>query len=628
MREGAGRLSRVPPATYLGEIVAAHRARSADDARDLGQLVAEAEAAPPPRGFRAALAAPGSSHALAVIAEVKRRSPSKGDLDAGLDPAAVALDYAAGGAACLSVLTDTDYFGAEPGDLGAARSACTLPVLRKDFTVSELDVCDARLMGADAVLLIVAALDDDELARFAALARDLSLDALVEVHDDAELERALHSGASLVGVNQRDLTTFEVDADRALRLAARDPRRRHCGGRVRHPRAGRRAGPRRRRLRRGAGGRDAGYRARSTRGRWPSWPGTGSAAGGRPVRRAGAERCWSRSAGSPARPTRCSPSPWARTPSGSSSPPRRARSRRMPWSASSSAFPTEVLTVGVFRNESKTRVTEIVNGIGLRAAQLHGDETPDDSTWVAERVPLVIKAFPVGHPGIRSIRRLRRRPRPRRRRVARARARCSTGAWPRAWSTPTGSSCRGGCMTGMWGTPSRSCARMGSTCRRGSRRHRGERTPASCAPSWSRRARRRRTRASTRTIPTVPARSTRRRVRPFGPPRPGGAARPAATSAPPAPRRVLRLAGGDVSRAGHGGARRGGPLRRVRRALRPRVARPRLHGARSRLRRRLGRPGVSQRARPHPRRLRRAPDAGHRVRPAVGAPRPAGAAQA
>ena len=180
----------------------------------------EASGLPPTRGFTTALADP--SH-LRVISEVKRRSPSKGDLFADLDPAALAVDYAAGGAACLSVLTDRDWFGGSPEDLQAARAAVDLPVIRKDFTVAAVDVCDARLMGADAVLLIAAALDDAELADFHALATDLGLDALVEVHDEPELERALAVGATLVGVNQRDLVTFEVDTDRAVRLAPQMP---------------------------------------------------------------------------------------------------------------------------------------------------------------------------------------------------------------------------------------------------------------------------------------------------------------------------------------------------------------------------------------------------------------------
>ncbi len=163
------------------------------------------------------------SDGLAVIAELKRRSPSKGDLAASIDPAEVASAYASGGATAMSVLTDAEHFGGSASDLAAAREASGLPVLRKDFTVSALDVCDARLMGADAVLLIVAALDDSELGDFATLAAELDLDALVEVHDEAELERALAVGADLIGVNQRDLVTFEVDTDRAERMAPNIP---------------------------------------------------------------------------------------------------------------------------------------------------------------------------------------------------------------------------------------------------------------------------------------------------------------------------------------------------------------------------------------------------------------------
>jgi len=160
---------------------------------------------------------------MAMISEIKRRSPSKGDLDLTLDPASLACDYEAGGASCLSVLTDEHFFGGSRADLELARASCALPVLRKDFTVSPLDVCDARLMGADAVLLIVAALDDAALAGLLDLARALALAPLVEVHDDAELDRALAVGARLIGVNQRDLRTFDVDRDRALRMGERIP---------------------------------------------------------------------------------------------------------------------------------------------------------------------------------------------------------------------------------------------------------------------------------------------------------------------------------------------------------------------------------------------------------------------
>ncbi|HEX9993132.1 MAG TPA: indole-3-glycerol phosphate synthase TrpC [Acidimicrobiales bacterium] len=207
-------------ATYLDRILAAHRSAAAAEPRQLDGLVARAAAEPPCRSFRSAIAAAAAGDARpAVVAEVKRRSPSRGDLAPGLDPAGLAAAYAAGGAACLSVLTDAEFFGGSPADLAAARAACPLPVLRKDFTVSAHDVADARLMGADAVLLIAAALDDAALSGFLDLARSLGLDALVEVHDEAEVDRALAAGADLVGVNQRDLVTFEVDRERAARLA-------------------------------------------------------------------------------------------------------------------------------------------------------------------------------------------------------------------------------------------------------------------------------------------------------------------------------------------------------------------------------------------------------------------------
>ncbi|HEX2577654.1 MAG TPA: indole-3-glycerol phosphate synthase TrpC [Aquihabitans sp.] len=207
-------------ATYLDRIVAAHREAAAADARPLADLRTRAAEAPPARGFGAALAA---ASGLAVIAEVKRRSPSKGPLAPDLDPAALAARYASGGATCLSVLTDREWFGGSPEDLAAARGAVHLPVLRKDFTVSERDVLDARAMGADAVLLIAAVLDDAELRAFSELAAEVGLDALVEIHDEAELERALAVGSTLVGVNQRDLVTFEVDTDRAVRMAPQMP---------------------------------------------------------------------------------------------------------------------------------------------------------------------------------------------------------------------------------------------------------------------------------------------------------------------------------------------------------------------------------------------------------------------
>jgi len=203
-------------ATYLDRILAAHRATAAADGRRLDDLVTAAATAPPVRGFATALAAePGVS----VIAEVKRHSPSRGDLRPDLVPGVLAAAYEAGGAAGLSVLTDVEFFHGAAADLAEARAATALAVLRKDFTVSPADVCDARMMGADAVLLIAAALSPTELAELAALAASVGLDALIEVHDEAEAERALAVGATLVGVNQRDLVTFEVDTARAERVA-------------------------------------------------------------------------------------------------------------------------------------------------------------------------------------------------------------------------------------------------------------------------------------------------------------------------------------------------------------------------------------------------------------------------
>jgi len=201
--------------TYLDSILERHREVAAADTRSLDALVSEARDQPATRGFRAALAV---SSKLAVISEIKRRSPSKGDLNAGLDPAEMARTYERGGAACLSVLTDEEFFGGSVADLQAARSACSLPVIRKDFTVCARDVTDARIMGADCVLLIAAALDPNELTELHSLATDIGLDVLVEIHDEAELEVAMAADATLVGVNQRDLVTFQVDHERAVRV--------------------------------------------------------------------------------------------------------------------------------------------------------------------------------------------------------------------------------------------------------------------------------------------------------------------------------------------------------------------------------------------------------------------------
>jgi len=207
-------------ATYLERIVTRHREVAAQDRRPVDDLLTAAQAQPACRGFRAALS---GRDRLAVISEIKRRSPSKGDLNAGLDPAVLAGEYERGGASCLSVLTDEEFFGGSVADLRAARGACALPVLRKDFTVSERDVLDARIMGADCVLLIAAALDRGELIEYHRPATEIGLDVLVEIHDENELEVALAAGATLIGVNQRDLVTFRVDHERALRMVGLMP---------------------------------------------------------------------------------------------------------------------------------------------------------------------------------------------------------------------------------------------------------------------------------------------------------------------------------------------------------------------------------------------------------------------
>jgi indole-3-glycerol phosphate synthase len=171
-------------------------------------LLAAASGAPEPRGFAAALV---QGPRPRVIAEFKRASPSRGPIRAAADPAAIARAYQDAGAAALSVLTDRDFFAGELEDLRAARAATTLPVLRKDFALDPIQLLEARAAGADAVLLIVAALDDAWLRELLQCARAQRLDALVEVHTREELERACAAGATLVGINNRDLATFETD---------------------------------------------------------------------------------------------------------------------------------------------------------------------------------------------------------------------------------------------------------------------------------------------------------------------------------------------------------------------------------------------------------------------------------
>jgi len=202
--------------TYLDDIVAWHRHRAQNDTRSFDVLLSEAKNCAPTRGFASGIR---SAPHLAVIAEIKRRSPSKGDLNAGLDAAEMASQYQRGGATCLSVLTDSDHFGGSVSDLQLAREACTVPVIRKDFTVDTRDICDARIMGADCVLLIAAVLTPAELVSFLEVCREVDIDALVEIHDEAELDVAMQAGATMVGVNQRDLVTFAVDQARAVRMA-------------------------------------------------------------------------------------------------------------------------------------------------------------------------------------------------------------------------------------------------------------------------------------------------------------------------------------------------------------------------------------------------------------------------
>ena len=190
----------------------------------LRELSARVADAPPARGFAAAIEAKVAAGLPAVIAEIKKASPSKGVIRAAFDPAAIARSYASGGAACLSVLTDVDFFQGADADLQQARAACALPVLRKDFTIDPYQVCEARVLGADCILLIVAALDDAPLAEMAMLAQDMGMDVLVEVHDIDELERALQIPAPLLGINNRNLQTFDVSLDTTLALRGAVPR--------------------------------------------------------------------------------------------------------------------------------------------------------------------------------------------------------------------------------------------------------------------------------------------------------------------------------------------------------------------------------------------------------------------
>lgn len=184
----------------------------------LERLAARLDAMPPPRGFADALIAKLDAGLPAVIAEIKKASPSKGVLREDFRPAEIAASYQRGGAACLSVLTDVDFFQGSDAYLQAARTACSLPVIRKDFIIDPYQVYEARAMGADCILLIVGCLADGRLRQLNGLARDLGLDVLVEAHDRDELERALAVPGRLIGINNRDLRSFQVSLDTTLEL--------------------------------------------------------------------------------------------------------------------------------------------------------------------------------------------------------------------------------------------------------------------------------------------------------------------------------------------------------------------------------------------------------------------------
>jgi indole-3-glycerol phosphate synthase len=203
----------------LARIVEHKRAELVQDAARRGELERRAAARTGHRDFHNALIA----HPPAVIGEIKKASPSKGVLADGFDPASQAQTYARGGAAALSVLTDRQFFQGSLGDLEAARAAVTLPALRKDFTIDEFHVVEAAAHGADAILLIAALLEEKELRRLRELAARHHMAALVEVHDASELGTALDSGAAIIGVNNRNLHTFEVTLETSLQLAAEIP---------------------------------------------------------------------------------------------------------------------------------------------------------------------------------------------------------------------------------------------------------------------------------------------------------------------------------------------------------------------------------------------------------------------
>lgn len=211
--------------SVLAEICESKRAHVAQRRVDLPfpDLESRLLEASPPRGFLARLTEIYEKNGHAVIAEFKRASPAKGLLHEGADPARIAALYESAGAACLSVLTDTPYFQGCDADLELARGACALPVLRKDFIVDPYQIYESRMLGADAILLIMAALDSETAEDFMMTAEALGMDVLVEVHDKAELERALSIRPKLIGVNNRNLQTLEVDLATGRDLARHIP---------------------------------------------------------------------------------------------------------------------------------------------------------------------------------------------------------------------------------------------------------------------------------------------------------------------------------------------------------------------------------------------------------------------